>query len=97
MSYFFHPIARKEHLHNVTYYESKQNGLGARYLIEFETAMKAVCEAPHRYAVEIQPNIRRIRLDKFPFTILYRENKKHVEILAVAHHRLKPGYWVGRL
>ena len=53
MSYFFHPIARKEHLHNVTYYESKQNGLGARYLIEFETAMKAVCEAPHRYAVEI--------------------------------------------
>lgn len=53
MSYFLHPMARKEHLHNVSYYESKQHGLGARYLIEFETAMKSVCKAPNRYAVEV--------------------------------------------
>ena len=52
MSYSFHPAAEAEHLESVAFYESKQPGLGAAYLAEFENAMKRVCEAKHRYPIE---------------------------------------------
>ena len=48
MSYFFNEAARVEHLEHVAYYESCQMGLGARYLLAFDVAMGAVCEAPDR-------------------------------------------------
>lgn len=90
-------IYREEHLSNVTYYEAKQQGLGARYLLDFENNIKIVCSAPHRYPVEVKLNIQRKRLNKFPFTILYRQLNDNVEVLAIAHYRLRPGYWVERL
>ena len=43
MSYLLHPAAEAEHLESVAFYESKQPGLGAAYLAEFENVMKRVC------------------------------------------------------
>lgn len=96
MSYQFHPAAEAEHLETVAYYESKQPGLGASYLAEFETAMEQACAAPRRYPIERQPDIRRIRLKQFPFMVLYREVHGMVQVLAVAHYRRRPDYWLGR-
>ena len=61
MSYFFNPAARVEYLEHVAYYESRQPGLGARYLAAFDAAMVKLCDAPHRYKVEFPPDIRRYR------------------------------------
>ncbi len=97
MSYSFHPAAETEHLETIAYYELKRPGLGATYLSEFEQVMRIVCETPHRYPVEKKPDIRRIRMKKFPFTVLYRELSGSVQVLAVAHHRRRPLYWLGRL
>ena len=73
MSYFFHPAARVEHLEHVAYYESRQSGLGARYLAAFDAAMGKICAAPHRYNVAFPPDIRRYRVPGFPYNILYRQ------------------------
>ena len=62
MSYFFTEAARDEHLEHVAYYESCQAGLGARYLLAFDAAMQAVCEAPERYRIELPPSIRKYRV-----------------------------------
>lgn len=97
MSYAFHPAAEIEHLDNITYYESLQAGLGASYLAQFEAAMDTVCVNPHRLAVEHAPQVRRIRLKGFPFTILYREATGAIQVLAVAHYRRRPQYWFGRI
>ena len=97
MNYEFHPAAEAEHLESVAYYESRQPGLGTSYLAEFESAVENVCQAPHRYPVERRPDIRRITLQRFPYTILYREVGGVVQVLAVAHHRRRPEYWMGRL
>ena len=97
MSYSFHPAAQAEHLESIAYYESKRPGLGAIFLAEFENVMALVCEKPHRYAIEKPPDVRRIRMKKFPFTILYRTASFTVQVLAVAHHRRRPQYWLGRL
>lgn len=96
MSYVFHPAAEAEHLESVAFYESRQAGLGAAYLTEFEKVMKRVCEGPQRYPIEREPDIRRIRMNRFPFTVLYREKDSVVQVLAVAHQRRRPQYWLGR-
>ena len=97
MSYVFHPAAEAEHLESVAYLESKRPGLGALYLAEFEHVMSSVCESPQRYRVERQPDIRRIGMTQFPYAVLYRESTGAVQVLAVAHHRRRPSYWMGRL
>nr|VFK68282.1 MAG: ParE toxin of type II toxin-antitoxin system, parDE [Candidatus Kentron sp. UNK]VFK73517.1 MAG: ParE toxin of type II toxin-antitoxin system, parDE [Candidatus Kentron sp. UNK] len=97
MTYTFHPAAESEHLETVAYYESQRKGLGADYLTEFESAMGGICEAPRRYPVARKPDIRRGKMKKFPFTILFRGISGSVQILAIAHHRRHPEYWIGRL
>ena len=96
MSYGFHPDAEAEHLETVAYYETQQAGLGASYLAEFESVLERVCEAPNRYSIERKPDIRRIRLSRFPFTVLFRESGGTVQVLAVAHHHRRPSYWLSR-
>jgi len=97
MSYYFHPAAESEYLEAIAYYESKRPGLGASFLAEFETAIGTVLEAPHRNPVEQRPDVRRKGLQRFPYTVLYRDAAESVQVLAVAHHRRRPQYWLGRL
>lgn len=97
MSYFFHPDARVEHLEHVAFYESRQPGLGGRYLSAFESAMAQVCKTPYRFAVEHPPEIRRRRIAGFPYNVLYRSVRDEIEILAIAAHKRRPSYWIERL
>ena len=96
MTYFFHPAAEIEYLESIAYFESKKPGLGATYLEDFERIMKNICQAPHRYPIEKQPDIRRVKMNKFPYFILFRESSNIVQVLAVAHYRRRPQYWLGR-
>ena len=97
MSYHFHPEAETEHLETVAYYEAQQPGLGASYLADFELTLERVCEAPNQYPIEQRPNIHRIKLQRYPFTVLFRESGGTVQVPAVAHHRRRPSYWLSRL
>ena len=60
-------------------------------------AMVKVCEASHRYKVELPPDIRRYRVPGFLYNIIYRQVGTNVEVLVVAPHRRRPDYWLGRL
>jgi plasmid stabilization system protein ParE len=92
LSYFFLPAAEAEHLESVAFYETRRAGLGASYLASFETAMEHVVEAPRRYRIERNPDIRRIGLERFPFHVVFRETQNGVQVLAVAHNRRHPSY-----
>jgi hypothetical protein len=93
----FLPAAEAEHLAQVAFYESKQTGLGARYLAEVTAALEYISEAPHRFRVVRQPALRQLDLKIFPFAIYFREVDGIVHVAAVAPHRRRPGYWQGRL
>lgn len=97
MSYFFNPAARAELLEQIAYYNSRRPGLGARFLNGFVAAMERICEAPDRHRIEYPPAIRRHRIAGFRYNILYRQiDGDAIEVLAVAAHRLRPGYWHDR-
>ena len=97
MRIWFHPAAEVEHLDHVAYYESRQTGLGSGYLAEFENVLAAVGEGPHRFPLIGTGSIRRAHLRRFPFAVLFRESGSELQILAVAHKRRRPTYWVARL
>jgi hypothetical protein len=97
MSYSFHPVAEAEFLESVGYYESKVPGLGAAFIAEFEALATLVGESPKAWQVELEPDIRRVPLKRFPLSIVYRESPNGFQVLAVAHERRRPQYWLGRL
>jgi toxin ParE1/3/4 len=95
--YALHPEAALEHLEQIAWYEDKSPGLGARYHRSFLSAVAKVHKGPQRFPVYLQPDIRRVFLPGFPFSVIYRKVKQTIQILAIAPHRRRPGYWTDRL
>ena len=40
---------------------------------------------------------RRILLNRYPFSVVFRERLHDIQIIAVAHAKRRPGYWAKRL
>jgi toxin ParE1/3/4 len=91
-----HPDAALDHEEQVNYYEERLAGLGARYHSATMHAIGRACNTPQRFKVVRSPNIRKVSLRGFPFSVVYREVDSVVQILAVAHHRRDPEYWARR-
>lgn len=96
MNYSFHPAAEAEFLESVGYYESQALGLGGALIAEFEALANLIGETPKGWQVELPPDIRRAPLHRFPLSIVYREKPDDFQILAVAHDRRRPQYWLDR-
>ena len=97
MNYEFHPAAAGEHLDNISFYENRLAGLGADYLTEFDATLALVCAAPTSFPLDCPPDIHKAGLRRFPFNVEYRVAGGMIQLLAVAHHRRRPGYWYGRI
>jgi plasmid stabilization system protein ParE len=93
----FLPEAEAEHLEQVHWYEQHLSGLGARYLAAVQQALDRICEAPRRFPVVGTGELRRLSLERFPFTVYYAERAGDILIVAIAAHRRKPGYWSTRV
>lgn len=94
-SVIFNPLAEQELLDAVSYYEEQETGLGLEYLGEVEHAVNFLVRYPEAGA-KVRGSIRRLTLPKFPYSLLYRLLEEQICILAVAHHKRKPQYWVDR-
>lgn len=97
MKYSLHPEAAEEHRKQVAHYEEIQAGLGRRYHTEFQNIVATVCASPTRSRIVLAPDIRRAMFKVFHFDLVYREVDGLVQVLAIAHHRRQPGYWMARL
>ncbi len=94
-SVIFDPDARTEFLASVQYYEDCRHGLGHGFRIAVNSATEKIKESPFRYRTLHAP-FRRYLLQKFPFSIIYSIEPDHIRIIAVAHTKRKPGYWLER-
>ena len=94
-SVIFHPLAEQELLDAVSYYEEQETGLGLEYLSEVEHAVNFLVRYPEAGS-KVRGSIRRLTLPKFPYSLLYRVSEEQIRVLAVAHHKRKPQYWVDR-
>ncbi len=96
MNYYFHPAAEAEFLELVGYYESKVIGLGRNLIDELEDLVSRIIDSPSAWQIAAEPNIRKAPLDKFPLSIIYRYQENNLQILALAHDKRRPAYWLLR-
>lgn len=92
----FLPAAEAEFLHQVASYEDARPGLGADFLEEVNRATRRIASFP-RHGSPYLAGTRRIVLRRFPYSIVYLEESPGSLIIAIAHHRQKPGYWRARV
>ena len=77
------------------WYEKQRPGLAREFEAEIEHALLRACAAPRRFQ-EVVPDVRRIRVHRFPFGIYYRVRGRLLIVLAVLHARRDPDTWRAR-
>jgi toxin ParE1/3/4 len=78
------------------FYTLKANvALGLAFVAEFERTANLVLSNPLLGAV-FRGTCQRYTLRRFPYSIIYQIVAEELRILAVAHHRRRPGYWTHR-
>lgn len=94
--YYFHPEALEEADQAIRFYEERQSGLGTRFLDALEDAIARIQRHPRLYQT-VSGNIRKCRVLRFPYGVIFRDQTDRIEIIAVPHLKRKPGYWKTRL
>ena len=95
MNVRFLDVASREFLAACRYYESQQAGLGDRLADELDRAVRWLGNNPHALAAR-RGRYRRLNLHIFPYYIAYAVRDQTLWIVAVAHARRKPEYWIKR-
>src|SRR5438094_10195896 len=77
------------------YTESANIELGLAFVAEFERTVNVVLANP-TLGMIFRGNRRRYFLRRFPYSVIYQVTSDELRVIAVAHHRRRPGYWAGR-
>jgi plasmid stabilization system protein ParE len=80
----------------IAWYASQAPGLGDAFLIETLKTLKLIEQYPKAWHPLTQ-QVRRCRLRRFPYSVIYAQEGSELLVLAVAHQHRKPGYWRARL
>lgn len=83
------------------WYEARRKGLGAEFRSEFEFVFDRLREGglpgtPWAGGLG-ERGVKRLLMQRFPFSVVFVATGEGVTVLALAHHRRKPGYWRDRL
>lgn len=91
-----HPEADSELIEAAIFYESRVNGLGESFLEEFDKLKLLLLRNP-KIGVPVNKIFKRAVLNRFPYSIFYSLEPNVIWILAIAHQRRRPNYWLERL
>lgn len=96
-----HSEARTEFRAATFWYDEQQPGLGEAFVAEVKTVLKRI--SARREFFPLWPNVRAAKhsirmavLDRFPYLIAFQAQPNRVLILAIAHAKRRPLYWIAR-
>lgn len=92
----FLPAAEEELDEAVAHYNGLAPGLGGELAIEVRQGLKRMAEFPDAWH-KLGRRVRRYRLKRFPFGIVYASLPSEIAVIAIMNLRRKPGYWKKRL
>ena len=78
------------------WYAARNPAAADAFMAELDQAQKQIAKFPEAGAPYIS-NTRRHLMHRFPFSVVYRRQKRKIQIIAIAHGRRRPGYWQGRI
>ena len=77
-------------------YEERRAGLGGEFLAAVRSALERVEKYPLQFA-RVRGEVRRARLQRFPYAIFYIPEKENTIVFACFHARRDPKTWQARL
>ena len=92
MSFSFHPEADEEFNKAIDYYEDIEPGLGYDFAQEVYSTIKRSVEFPKAWPA-LEDEIRRSLVRRFPYGVLYSEEREGIFIVAIMNLHRKPDYW----
>ena len=93
----FNRLAERELSEAAAYYEKESPGLGERFLDEAWSSILLLQHHPEA-ASKVWGEVRRFILPRFPYSLLYQAlGEDRIHILAIAHQKRHPRYWLGRI
>ncbi|MDD2328696.1 MAG: type II toxin-antitoxin system RelE/ParE family toxin [bacterium] len=95
MNFAFHPEAEDEFLDAIAYYQNCDDGLGLDFVEEVFAAIKNAVDYPFMWP-EIDHEIRRCLVHRFPYGVLYSIETAGIFVLAVMNLHRNPDYWKHR-
>lgn len=96
MTVRFLEVAEIELDEAISWYGAQAPGLGDAFLIEMLSAVDRIVRHPEAWH-PLGEGVRRCRLSRFPYGLIYDIDKNDILILAVAHLHRRPDYWRDRL
>jgi plasmid stabilization system protein ParE len=96
-----HPEARAELRSAALWYDERRPGLGDEFISEVSAALDRIADAPESYPPWRRTRtagrvIRKATIHRFPYVIAFEEHERHPIVLAVAHSKRRPLYWLTR-
>lgn len=96
-----HPEARAEVRAAALWYDERRPGGGDRFVERVDDALRRLEETPAIYPLwpgtEAAPiPIRKALLEQLPYTVAFELHQEHVLVLAIAHAKRQPLYWLVR-
>ena len=96
-----HPEARAEFRSASLWYEERRDGLGDEFVAAISADIQRIGDAtklfPRWPGTEQAPAvIRKALVERFPYVIAFEEHEHYALVLAVAHQKRRPLYWLRR-
>lgn len=91
----FHPEAADEYVDAARWYGERSATVHDLFVAEIERALRLIVAFPHRWP-RYGPRHRRVLVRRFPYSVVYLETLGRLWVVAVAHAKQKPFYWIDR-
>lgn len=89
----FRPAAAREFASDFRYYEKDYPGRGGRFVGAVDVALSQIAGTPERFPLLFEPDIRSVKVKRFPYRVVYVVVEDIIDVLAVAHAKRRPAYW----
>ena len=98
MSLRFHPRVQLDINEVLSCYAERSLTAPDRFWDDLQTRFREIEKQPHRFGfIDEQRGLRRVRLRKFPYLILYYQSAGGVKVTCVKHEKRHPGFGISRL
>jgi plasmid stabilization system protein ParE len=91
----FHPEAAEEMASAYDWYHKRSESAARALLLELDLSLRHIAEAP-----DIRPLTHALGVLSYPGFLspsYYLTQEAVIEVVAIAHHKRRPGYWKSRL
>lgn len=90
-----HKAAEEEIYQAFDWYAERSEIAAHAFVQELISTMRLAVRSPEAWPTGVG-NTRRIVFPRFPFDLVFRVRNQTIQIVAVAHHRRRPSYWLDR-